>query len=99
MIIGARPQRPVELAIRLCNWDIVDAGLAAHHQSAFVETPLFVAIGAEPFSGGVMIFVLEPRGDLVFMESPDLFDQPVFQFSVPLGGQKGHDGLAPLQEF
>ena len=62
--------RPVKTAIALGDGDIVDAGLAAHHQPVLVERPLLVAVCAIPLPGRVLPFILESHGDVVVVESP-----------------------------
>src|ERR1700719_787003 len=49
---------PEELAVGFNYADVVDAGLAAPHQAAFVELPLLIAVAAVPVAGVVVPLVL-----------------------------------------
>ena len=94
MIVGPPPVRPVKLAVRLQDRQIVDAGMAAAHQSVFVELPVFVAVGAEPVAVVVMPFVGEAHGDPVSVEGPQFFDQAVVEFLAPFAGEEFDDRRA-----
>lgn len=54
MIRRARPRRPMEFSVRGKNKHIVDAAVAAAHQTVRIEFPLFVAMGTEPVAGIVV---------------------------------------------
>src|SRR5215218_3695059 len=90
---------PVEETLRLGDGQVVDAGVAPAHQTALVELPVLVAVGAEPVAGVVTGFVGEADGDAVAFEGPQFLDQPVLQLPPPLAGQEGHDLVPPGDEL
>src|SRR6185437_152597 len=94
----ARRPRAEDAPLRLAYRDIVDAGLAAAHQSVLVELPQFVSVAAPPLPGHVMRLVLEPHGDPVGGAGPQVLPQRVVQLTLPLGGEEPHDLLAAGDE-
>lgn len=48
VVVGAAPEGPVELALRLLDGEVVDAGIAQSHQAVVIELPVFVSVGADP---------------------------------------------------
>src|SRR6185436_19548098 len=95
MMIGAAAGRPMELAVGLLDWQIVDARDASLHQSLFVEFPVFIAIRAKPVFGVVMPFISKANGDARFVKCPKLLDQAIVEFFGPFAPQELDDGLAP----
>src|SRR5215471_394698 len=65
----------------------------------FIEFPVFVAVAAEPISAVVMTFIGKTYGDAVLAEGPELLNQAVIEFTVPLSPQECFDFFAALQEF
>lgn len=47
----------------------------------------------------VVILVLETHRDVIVMESPEFFDEPVVLFVFPLAREELDDGCAALEEF
>src|SRR4051794_40779956 len=90
---------PVEQALGAGDLKVVDAGVAVAHQAVVIELPVLVAIRAGPVVGVVVEFVCEADGDAVFGEGPELLDQAVVQFAVPLAGEEGDNGWTAAQEF
>ena len=83
-------------AITVGNREIVDAREALLHEPVRIEFPVLITVGAKPLAGGVVLFVGEPDGNVIVRESPDLLDQPVVQFTRPLGGQECDDLTTPF---
>ena len=50
MFIRTAAKRPVILALRLLDCEIIDRSEPQTHQSVLVELPIFIAIRAEPIS-------------------------------------------------
>ena len=71
------------LALGLLDREIVDAGEAPAHESLLVESPILVAVAAEPASTVVMPFVSKPDRDAVVTKGPDFLDQTVVQLLIP----------------
>ena len=69
------------------------------HQPCGVELPVLVAIGAEPLSVVIVVFVGEAHGDAVASEGPEFLDQPVVEFACPFSGQERLDLGAATREF
>src|SRR3546814_5231450 len=63
-----------------------------------VQLPQPVAIAAPPLAGRVVPLVLEPDGDPVLAESPEVLAQCVVQLALPLAGQELDDLLAAADE-
>jgi len=64
------------------------------HETVGVEAPVLVAVGAEPVTAVVTVFVGEPHRDAVACEGPQFLDQAVVQLPGPLAGEEGLDLLA-----
>ena len=92
----------MEAALVGADGDFVDAGFAAAHEAFVGELPQFVAVGAVPVVGVVVVFVLKPDGAAIFAATPELFDQAILQLAFPLAIEEGlngvaaHDVLAPV---
>src|ERR1700754_2137891 len=85
MVRGTRPLAiPMHLAIGCGDRQIVDACKAMVHQTIGIELPILVAVGTEPVSGVVMPFVGEAHGNPRIRPRPQLLDQPIIEFLVPL---------------
>src|SRR5262245_3786144 len=87
------------LALFSRDRQVVDAGNSSPHQSVDIEFPIFITIAAEPIKAVVMPLIGKAHCNTIFMESPNLFDQPVVKFAVPFAGQERDDGLAAHQKF
>src|SRR5450432_3425267 len=99
MVVRTHSKRPEELAVGLLDRSVVDAGDAAAHQALLIELPVLVAVTPEPGSSIVMPLVSKANGNPVLPDSPELLDQPVVEFTLPLAGEKGFDGFASGYEF
>src|SRR5579859_3389481 len=99
MVVGAAPERPVELAVGLGDRMLVDAGMTMAHQPVMVEFPVLVAIGAEPLAAVVVKFIGEAHRDAIAAERPDLLDEPIVELARPFAGEQRLDRLAPLNEL
>src|ERR1700688_1679540 len=93
------PGLPQEVAFARRDRHVIDAGLAAPHQSIGIEFPLLIAMAAKPIAGIIVPLVLESHGDAVFVEGPELLDQPVIEFSGPFAAKKIDDRCAALEDF
>src|SRR5688500_8714629 len=82
---------PQELPICLFDCKIIDGSIAFLHQAIFVKLPVFIAIGAKPIAGIVVILICKTHCYPVARKRPKFFDQAVFQFSLPLFLQEGDD--------
>ena len=63
----------------------------------FIKFPVFIAIGPEPLSFGIMIFVFEAHRNAVASKRPQFFDQTVIKFLRPLAPQELLDLLAGMR--
>jgi hypothetical protein len=63
-------KQPVILAIRLANWQIVDARQAPCHETIFVEFPVFVSIGMKSIAAIIMPFVNKSDCYAMFAKNP-----------------------------
>src|SRR5579862_2318181 len=99
MIQRTRTQRPSKLPFRLRDRQIIDGGVAAHHQPVVIEFPVFIAVGTKPVSRIVAPFVGEAHRDAIFAESPQFLDKPVLQFACPLAAQKRDDRFGAHDEL
>src|SRR5215469_1492719 len=90
---------PVEFAVLLADRSVVDARVAAPHQTVLVKLPIFVAIGTKPVARVIMIFIGKAHGDAVASEGPQFLDQPVIELPLPFPREKGDDGGAALEDF
>src|SRR4051794_368175 len=90
---------PMEFALGFIDWSIVDAGVAMQHQAMLVELPVLIAVSAKPVAGIVVVFVGEAHCDPVVGERPELLDQAIVEFAIPLAGEKLYDLVAPFEDF
>src|SRR5829696_4021193 len=88
---------PVELPLWLADRQVIDAGVSPAHQAVLVEFPVLVAVGAEPGSRIVVVFVREPDRDTIPRVCPQLLDEPVVELPIPFTGQE-LDDLGPSLE-
>jgi hypothetical protein len=83
--------------VRLLDVDVIDARLAPGHVAVGVELPQLVAIGPMPLTGRVVPLVLEPHGDPIRSERPQVLAQPVVLLTFPFPREeRGH--LLPTNE-
>lgn len=61
---------PVEIAFVKLDLNVVDARLPPPHQSLLVKLPEFVAIGPEPLTVEIVVFLLEADRYSVVGETP-----------------------------
>src|SRR5204863_391346 len=78
---------------------VVDRGDAPAHQTALVELPVLVAVGAKPVTRIVVPLVGEAHRDPILAEGPDLLDEPVVELATPLAAQKRLDLGASVQKL
>src|SRR4051794_16374776 len=76
--------RPEDAAVPLRDRQVVDARLAPPHVALVVELPLLVAVAPPPLPGGISALVLEPHGDPVGTERPQVLAQRVVVLALPL---------------
>src|SRR5215212_2107701 len=88
-----------DAALGLVYLVVVDGGIAAAHQTVFVELPQLVAVAAPPLSMNVPALVLEPDRDAVLRKTPEVLLQPIVPLPGPLASQKVPDGLPALEEL
>src|SRR5205807_2456021 len=100
MILGPRARgAPPVLALGLEDRQVVDRGDAPAHQTALVELPVLVAVGAEPVTRIVVPLVGEAHRDPILAEGPDLLDEPVVELATPLAAQERLDLGASVQKL
>src|SRR2546430_9203874 len=99
MTVRTAADRPVVLSFLLQDWQVVDARNSTAHEPSFIEFPVLVSVRTKPVARIIMPLVREADRDSVAFASPDLFDQAVVQFLVPLPGQEQDDSLAAGQEL
>src|SRR5215510_2684858 len=99
MRIRPAPQRPVVLAVRFLDGQVVDAGQTKPHQALVVELPVLVAVRAEPVPLIIVSLVGETDGNAAPLEGPQLLDQAIVEFAGPLAGEEGDDLPASVEEL
>jgi len=95
--VGPTAERPLILAIRLANPQVVDAGVTPRHETVGGKLPVLVAVRAEPLSTVVVPFVGEAHRDPCVVKRPHLLDQPVVELPIPLSRQELDDRVAARQ--
>jgi hypothetical protein len=98
MIVGTAAQRPVILALGLLDRQIINACNSQAHQPVLIEFPVLVAIAPEPMATVIVPFVRETNRNPVLPERPNLLDQAVVEFAIPLARQKRFDFRSALDE-
>ena len=77
LFLAIAPQQlaafPVKLAVRFCNWDIVDAGKPPHHQPILGKFPIFVATGTIPLARRIMPLILKSHRNPMLHKAPRFF--------------------------
>lgn len=84
----------MELTIGFSDTQIVDARMARMHQSRFIELPIFVPVGTKPVPRVIVVFVSETYGDPAALKGPQLFYEPIVEFSGPFSCKKRDDLLS-----
>ncbi len=85
---------PEELSLAFLDRHIVDAGVAVCHQAVLIEQPVLVAVGAEPLTRIVVVFIGKADRDTVGAVRPHLLDEAVLMLAAPLVAQEVDD-LSP----
>ncbi|XUR32166.1 hypothetical protein ACQY74_000193 (plasmid) [Rhizobium leguminosarum bv. trifolii] len=65
MVVWSAAEGPTKLAVRFSDRMSVDAGMTFPHQAILGKFPVLIAIGAEPLTAVVAIFVGVPDGDTI----------------------------------
>ena len=78
--LGARAE---DAAVGRLDGHVVDAGLPAAHGALGVELRQLVAVAAPALPVGVVPLVLEPDGDPVVGERPQLLAERVVELALP----------------
>ena len=99
MVVWTAAQGPVELPLRSCDRQIVDAGETQPHEAEFIEFPVLVAVTAKPLARGVVRFIGKTHRDSVVRERPQLFDQAVVELTFSLALEKLTDLFPPSRKF
>src|SRR5579862_7587337 len=99
MFVRAPSQGPMKLTVSLFDRQFIDARVARIHQTLFVEFPILVAVSAEPVSRVIVVFVCEAHCNSIAIECPQLFDEPVVQFSRPLSCEKCNNLFSAGRKF
>ena len=84
---------PSSTCARLFDWQIVDGSQPQAHQPVLIELPILIAIRAKPIPGVVAPFIGKAHRDMVPLERPKLFDQPIVQLFCPFASQKRNDSF------
>src|SRR5580700_3999987 len=88
MIIRTSSQCPLVLVLRLFDWQTVDASQPQAHQPVLIELPILIAIRAKRIPGVVVPFIGTAHRDMIPLERPELFDQPIVQLFCPIAPEK-----------
>ncbi len=99
MVVRAPTERPSEQSIHLVDGFVVDAGDTPGHQTPRIELPKLVTVGSKPSASDISALVDEAHRHAVLTETPDLLDQPILPFALPLAGEKGADLRAAVDEL
>src|SRR2546429_3592867 len=99
MRIRTASEWPMKLALRLLDWQIIDACEPQTHQAMFVELPIFIPVRAEPITRVIMRFIGESHRNAVSVVSPDFFNESVVQLFRPLALEESNDFLPSVYEF
>src|ERR1700726_2921320 len=99
MIIRTPPWGPVILALRLLDWQIVDASKPQAHEPILIELPILIAIRAKPIPRVIVPFIGEAHGHTITLERPKLLDQPIVQLFRPFASKKCDDFLPSVHKF
>src|SRR5438105_7045856 len=91
MIVRPAAKRPVILAFRLGDRQIIDAGDAPPHQAVLVEVPVLIAVAAEPVAAVIAPFIGEADGNSIVPEGPQLLDEAVIELAIPFSPEKRFD--------
>ncbi len=82
---------PAKLPLGFGDRYIVNRSVPCPHQAAFVEFPILVAERAVPVAGDVVRLVGEADGDAVVRKRPELLNEPIVEFALPLARQECDD--------
>src|SRR2546430_9381887 len=99
MTVRTSSERPVILAFRIPDRQVIDGGKAESHQAVLLELPVLVSVGAEPIPRVVMALIGKADGNTIAFKCPQFFNQAVIQLSVPLAGKESHDLFPSIHKF
>src|SRR5512135_15629 len=99
MIVRPPSQGPAVFAVRLPDWQVVDARDAPPHEAVLVELPVLVAVGAEPVARVVMPLVSKAHRYARFAKGPELLDEPVVELLRPFAPEERDDRVTARKEF
>src|SRR5215211_3360875 len=88
-----------DASLGLVDSVVVDGGVAPAHEAVSIELPQVVEVTSPPLSIRIVRLVLEPDGDAVLGEAPEVLFQPVVELASPLAPEEGDDLLAALEEL
>lgn len=90
---------PMKLALLFLDGNIIDTGMTIFHEPILIKLPIFVTMSTEPISSFVVVFVAKSNSDAIVTVSPNLFDEAVTIFRLPLVGEKSCDFVTSVQEL
>src|SRR6266850_5647296 len=99
MVVRPAPKRPVVLAVRIQNGQVVDGCKSRRHKPIIIEFPVLIAVGAIPVTGVVVPLVSEAYGDPVPSKRPHFLDKPVVQLLGPLTREESDNFVSSVDEF
>src|SRR4051812_16977279 len=99
MVIGTSAKQPTKLSVRFVDRKIVYAGKTLSHQSMLIELPVLIAIGPKPVARVVLPLVRKANCDSIAIECPELLDQAIVQFLLPLAGEESDNLVTAVDEF
>src|SRR5215211_8293830 len=88
-----------DASLGLVDSVVVDGGVAPAHEAVSIELPQLIPMTSPPLSIRIVRLVLEPDGDAVLGEAPEVLFQPVVELASPLAPEEGDDLLAALEEL
>lgn len=98
MVIGTDRRCPMEQALALEDWHVIDRGVTLLHEAVFVEQPILVSVRAKPIAIVVMIFIAKTNSNSIVSVGPEFLDQSVVLLADPLVLEKVSHLFAALQK-
>src|SRR5581483_11593906 len=99
VFVWSATERPPVLALSFVDDDVVNARVTDGHEPFGIEFPVFVPVTPEPMTAVVAPLVGKAHGDAILPKRPQLLDQTVVDFALPLAHEECFDGGAALEEF
>lgn len=99
MLLRSNLTFPVEQALSVLDWHIIDAGMPLCHQACLVKTPVFIPVRSPPLALPISPLINKADGDPVLVKCPKLLNQPILTLLLPFSRQECLNFRPPVNKL